>query len=71
MIKLSWKNGEPTIVALPKFRLENELKGRKCPISLNGISKIIRRFEEMGSVEDAQARENYATWVLSQMELNP
>lgn len=52
LVKLFYKNGESTTIALRKFRTEKGLKAQKSPISLNGILNLVRRFEETGSLED-------------------
>ena len=51
-IKLFYKNGEYTTVVMRKFRTEERLKYWKSLILLDGILKLVRRFEEIGNLKD-------------------
>ena len=48
VVKLFYKNREPTTVTSRKFRTEKGLKAQKNPILLNGILNLVRRFQKRG-----------------------
>ena len=52
LIKLFYKNGESATSTLRKFRTTKAIKEKKGPISLSGILKLVKRFEETGCLED-------------------
>ncbi|GFT38588.1 hypothetical protein NPIL_170341 [Nephila pilipes] len=40
------------IVALRKFRLQQNVKTGKGPLTVAGLTKLVQRFETTGSLED-------------------
>ncbi|GBM69968.1 hypothetical protein AVEN_210616-1 [Araneus ventricosus] len=48
VVKLFYKNGESTTIALRKLRTEKGPEAQKSLISLNGILSLIRRFKKNG-----------------------
>ena len=51
-MKLFYKNKESATVALRKFRLQKNVKTGQGPLTVAGLTKLVQRFEETGSLED-------------------
>ncbi|GFT95746.1 DUF4817 domain-containing protein [Nephila pilipes] len=51
LVKLFYMNEESATVALRKFRLQKNVKTEKEPLTMAGLKKLVRRFEETGSLE--------------------
>ncbi|GFW15050.1 hypothetical protein TNCV_983421 [Trichonephila clavipes] len=45
-------NEESGTIALRKFRVQKNVKSGKGPLTLAGLLKLVKRFEETGKLED-------------------
>ncbi|GFS97516.1 hypothetical protein NPIL_676891 [Nephila pilipes] len=45
-------NKESATVALCKFRLQKNVKTEKRPLTVEGLTKLVQRFEKTGSLKD-------------------
>ncbi|GFU01645.1 DUF4817 domain-containing protein [Trichonephila clavipes] len=52
LVKLFYMNEESATIALRKFRVHKNVKSGKGPLTLAGLSKLVKRFEETGKSED-------------------
>ncbi|GFT77636.1 DUF4817 domain-containing protein [Nephila pilipes] len=52
LVKLFYTNEESATVALRKFLLQKNMKTGKEPLTVAGLTKLVQRFEETGSLED-------------------
>ncbi|GFU53758.1 hypothetical protein NPIL_652101 [Nephila pilipes] len=52
LMKLFYMNEESSTVAVSKFRLQKNVKTGKGPLTVAGLTKLVQRFEETGSLED-------------------
>ena len=52
LMKLFYKNKESATVALRKFRLQKNVKTGQGPLTVAGLTKLVQRFEETGSLEN-------------------
>ncbi|GFW20476.1 DUF4817 domain-containing protein [Trichonephila clavipes] len=52
LVKLFYMNEESVTIALRKFRVQKNVKSGKGPLTLEGLLKLVNRFEETGKLED-------------------
>ncbi|GFT14928.1 DUF4817 domain-containing protein [Nephila pilipes] len=52
LVKLFYMKEESATVALLKFRLHKNVKTGKGPLTVAGLTKLVQRFEETGSLKD-------------------
>ncbi|GFT64510.1 DUF4817 domain-containing protein [Trichonephila clavipes] len=52
LVKLFYMNEESATIALRKFRVQKNVKSGKGPLTLAGLLKFVKRFEETGKLED-------------------
>ncbi|GFV92087.1 DUF4817 domain-containing protein [Trichonephila clavipes] len=52
LMKLFYMNKESATFALCKFRVQKNVKSGKGPLTPSGLSKLVKRFEETGKLED-------------------
>ncbi|GFY26283.1 DUF4817 domain-containing protein [Trichonephila clavipes] len=52
LVKLFYMNEESATIALRKFRVQKNVKSGKGPLTPAGLSKLVKRFEETGKLED-------------------
>ncbi|GFV48563.1 DUF4817 domain-containing protein [Trichonephila clavipes] len=52
LVKLFYMNEESATIVLRKFRVLKNVKSGKGPLTPAGILKFVKRFEEIGKLED-------------------
>ncbi|GFU73792.1 DUF4817 domain-containing protein [Trichonephila clavipes] len=52
LVKLFYMNEESATIALRKFRVQENVKSGKGPLTPAGLLKLVKRFEETGKLED-------------------
>ncbi|GFX83343.1 DUF4817 domain-containing protein [Trichonephila clavipes] len=51
-VKLFYMNEESATIALRKFRVQKNAKSGKGPLTIEGLLKLVKRFEKTGKLED-------------------